>query len=124
MKDLSRPAHRGIAPVVVAAVVVLAALLLAVGGVTTLPPFSSRAGAYLADRNLGLAVLLLALLLMRWTRSLAAVLLMTVVVHLVDALADIYFQDVPAVAGSLVVATLSAGAALWLFKQPAKDRPA
>jgi hypothetical protein len=108
--------------VLAAAVVVVAALLLAVGGVTTLPPFSSRAGAYLADRNLGLAALLLVLLLMRWTRSLAAVLLMTVVIHLVDAAADVYFRDLPAVAGSLVVAILSAGAAVWLFRQDPSQR--
>ena len=120
MKEQSRTAHSGVIWVLVAAVVVLAALLLAVGAVTTLPPFSSRAGAYLADRNLGLAVVLVVLLVIRWTRTLAAVLFMTVVIHLVDAMADVYFQDLPAVVGSVVVAIISAGAAAWLFKQPVK----
>ncbi len=105
--------------VLAGAVVVGAALLLGVGGLTTLPPLSSQAGAYLATRNLGLALLLLALLGLRWTRSLASVLLATAAIHLVDALADAHFLLWPAAAGSLVVAAVSAVAAAWLFRRPA-----
>src|SRR5579859_7614087 len=83
-------------------VVVLAALLLSVGGLTILPPLSSQAGAYLADRNIGLGVLLLVLLAMGWTRCLAALVLMTAVVHGVDAVADLYLQELPAAIGSVV----------------------
>ena len=101
------------------AVVVAAALLLAVGGLTTLPPLASQAGAYLATRNLGLAVLLLVLLGLRWTRSLASVLLATAVIHLFDALADARLLLWPAAAGSLVVAVVSAAAAAWLFRRAA-----
>jgi hypothetical protein len=99
------------------AVVVAAALLLAFGGLTILPPLSSQAGAYLADRNLGLAALLVVLLALKWTRSLAAVLLATAVIHLVDALADARFLNWPAAIGSLVVAIASAAAAVWLFRR-------
>ena len=99
------------------AVVVIAALLLAVGGLTILPPLSSQAGAYLADRNLGLAVLLVVLLALRWSRSLSAVLLATAAIHLVDALADAHFLNWPAAIGSLVVAVVSAAAAVWLFRR-------
>lgn len=104
------------------AVVVVAALLLAYGGLTILPPMASQAGAYLANRNLGLAVLLLTLLALRWTRSLATVLFGTAVIHLADALADAHFLLWPAAAGSLVVAVLSAVAAVWLFRRPAGSR--
>ena len=107
--------------VLAGAVVVGAAVLLAVGGLTTVSPLSSQAGAYLATRNLGLAVLLLALLGLRWTRSLAAVLLATAVIHLADALADAHFALWPAVGGSLVVAVVSAAAAAWLFRLPARS---
>jgi hypothetical protein len=100
------------------AVVVVAALLLGFGALTTLPPLASQAGAYLADRNLGLAVLLLALLALRWTRALAAVLLATAVMHLVDGVADAHFLLWPAAAGSLVVAVVSAVAAAWLLRRP------
>ncbi|HYW27394.1 MAG TPA: hypothetical protein VE953_24700 [Terriglobales bacterium] len=99
------------------AVVVVAALLFVVGALTTLPPLSSQAGAYLADRNLGLAVLLVALLALRWTRTLAVVLLGTAVIHLVDAAADAHFALWAAAAGSVVVAVASAAAAAWLFRQ-------
>jgi hypothetical protein len=101
------------------AVVVLSSLLLGIGGLSILPPLGSQAGAYLADRNLGLAVLLLALLALRWTRSLAAVLLATAAMHVVDGLADVHFALWPAAVGSLVVATISAAAAVWILRQPA-----
>jgi len=96
---------------------IAAALLLVVGALTTLPPLASQAAAYLADRNLGLALLLLALLALRWTRSLAVVLLATAAIHMVDALADARFQLWPAAAGSLVVAIVSAVAAVWLLRR-------
>lgn len=77
-------------------VVVLSAPLLGVGGLTILPPLSSQAGAYLADRNIGLGVLLLVLLALGWTRCLAALLLMTAVVHAVGSAADLYLHELPA----------------------------
>jgi hypothetical protein len=98
-------------------VVVLSALLLGYGGLTILPPLGSQAGAYLADRNIGLAVLLVVLLILGWTRCLAALLLTTAGMHYIDAAADTYLQNVPAAAGSLVVAVISTIAALWLFGQ-------
>jgi hypothetical protein len=99
------------------AVVVVAALLFVVGALTTMPPLASQAGAYLADRNLGLAVLLVVLLALRWTRTLAVVLLATAVIHLVDAAADARFALWAAAAGSVIVAAVSAAAAVWLFRQ-------
>src|SRR5579863_9177962 len=86
------------------AVVILSALLLGVGGLTILPPLGSQAGAYLADRNIGIAVLLLVLVVLGWTRCLAALLLTTAAIHYIDAAADAYLQNVPATAGSVVVA--------------------
>lgn len=103
-------------------IAILAALLLGIGGLTILPPLSSRAGAYLADRNLGLAILLLALLAAGWTRSLGAVLLATAAIHLVDGVADVIFGNLPAAVGSIVVAALSAGAGLWLLREPGRER--
>jgi hypothetical protein len=102
-------------------IAILAALLLGIGGLTILPPLSSRAGAYLADRNVGLAILILALLAARWTRSLGAVLLGTAAIHLVDGVADVIFGNLPAAVGSIVVAALSAGAGLWLLREPGRD---
>ena len=98
-------------------VVILAALLLAVGALTLLPPLSSRPGAYLADRNLGLAVLLVVLLALGWYRSLGAVLLATALIHSFDGVADIAFGNPPAAIGSFVLAVLSAAAALWFLRQ-------
>ena len=100
------------------AAVVGAALLFVVGALTTMPPLSSQAGAYLADRNLGLAVLLVVLLALGWTRSLAVVLFATAVIHLVDAVADAHFALWAAAAGSLIVAVVSAVAAVWLLRRP------
>jgi len=107
--------------VIARGIAILAALLLGIGGLTILPPLSSRAGAYLADRNLGLAILLLALLAARWTRSLGAVLLATSAIHLVDGVADLSFGNLPAALGSIVVAALSAGAGLWLLREPDRE---
>jgi hypothetical protein len=105
--------RRWFAPVVV----VLAILLLAVGAVSILPPFQSRAGLYLADRNIGLAILLGTLLVLRWTRALGAVLLATVAIHLVDGLGDLAFGNLPAAAGSVVLAALSAVSAVALLRK-------
>ena len=107
--------------VIARGIAILAALLLGIGGLTILPPLSSRAGAYLADRNMGLAILLLALLAARWTRSLGAVLLATSAIHLVDGVADLIFGNLPAALGSIVVAALSAGAGLWLLREPHRE---
>jgi hypothetical protein len=100
------------------AVAVLAALLFVVGSVTVLPPFGSQAGAYLADRNLGFALLLLVLLVAGRTRSLGAVLLATAAIHLVDGIADVALGNGPAAIGSIVVGVLSAVAAVWLLQEP------
>jgi hypothetical protein len=118
MKEAEQPKPAGLMRWLVIAVVILAALLLGVGGLTIAPPLSSQPAAYLADRNLGLAILLLVLLAIRWTRALAAVLLTTAIIHVVDAVADVYFQSPAAVIGSVVVAILSILAAAWLLKQP------
>jgi hypothetical protein len=103
------------------AVVVLAALLFAVGSVTVLSPFGSQAGAYLADRNLGFALLLVILLVAGWTRSLGAVLLATAAIHLVDGAADIVVGNAPAATGSIVVSALSIVAAVWLLQEAASQ---
>jgi hypothetical protein len=39
--------------------------------------------------------------------------------HVVDGLADVHFALWPAAVGSLVVATISAAAAVWILRQPA-----
>jgi len=107
------------------AVAVVAVVLFIVGAFSVLPPTSSQGGAYLADRNLGLAGLLLVLLVLRWERSLGAVLLATAAMHAVDAIADLHFGNAPAAAGSIVVAVLSAVAGYWLVsRQRPPDRAA
>lgn len=100
----------------VMAIVCLAALLLVVGGLTIAPPLSSQPAAYLAERNIALAVLLVALLVMRWSRSLAAVLLTTAIIHVADGAVDVYFHSPAATIGSFVVAILSLFAAVWLLR--------
>lgn len=97
-------------------VAVLAAILFAVGGLTILP-LSTRAGVYLMDRNLGIALLLMAFLALRWTRPLGALLLGTVAMHLSDGVADVAFRNTPAAAGSIVVAAISLVAGVWLLRE-------
>jgi hypothetical protein len=103
----------------VAILIVLGALLLAVGGPATAPPLSSQVAAYLTDRNLALAVLLVALLLAAPARTLGVAVLVIAVMHAVDAGFDVYFRNVPATLGSLVFAILFLASAVWLFRQPA-----
>jgi len=52
----------------------------------------------------------------------ASVLFGTAVIHLADALADAHFLLWPAVAGSLVVAVISAVTAVWPFRRPAGNK--
>jgi hypothetical protein len=103
-------------------VAMLSALLFAVGSFAVISPFGSRAGLYLADRNLGLAALLVVLILLRWSRPLGAVLLATAAMHLVDGIGDIVLQDLPAAIGSIVVAVASAVAASLLLQVPSPER--
>jgi hypothetical protein len=101
-------------------VAILSAVLLGVGGLTVVSPFASRGGAYLADRNVGLAILIVVLFLARWSRAVGAVLMATAAMHVVDGFADIRFDNPPAAIGSFVVAALSALAALWFLSS--RDR--
>jgi hypothetical protein len=103
----------------IAIIIVLGSLLLAVGGPATSPPLSSQVAANLTDRNLALAVVLVALLLGAPARILGAAVLITALMHAVDAGFDIHFDNVPAALGSLVFAILFLAAAAWLFRQPA-----
>ena len=100
------------------AIALVSALLLAVGSFTILSPIGSRAGVYLADRNIGLGVLLIVLLAVRWTRSLGAVLMATAAMHLVDGVGDLALGNLPAAGGSIVVGIASAVAARWLLQEP------
>jgi hypothetical protein len=103
-------------------VALVSALLFAVGSFAVISPIGSRVGLYLADRNLGLGVLLVALILLRWSRPLGAVLLATAAMHMVDGIGDLLLQNLPAAIGSIVVAVASALAAWWLLKEPAPER--
>jgi hypothetical protein len=103
-------------------VALLSALLLTVGSFAVIYPFGSRAGLYLADRNLGLAALLVALIFLRWSRPLGAVLLATAAMHLVDGMGDLVLQNLPAAIGSIVVAVASAVAAWLLLQVPSPER--
>jgi hypothetical protein len=102
----------------------LAALLFAIGSISVASPFGSQTALYLVDRNVGLGVLLLALLVARWDRPLGAVLLATAGMHIVDGIGDLAMQNRPAAIGSLVVAVVSAVAAWWLLRRPGVEAPA
>jgi hypothetical protein len=102
--------------------VVLGALLLAFGGLTVNPPWSSQAGAYLADRNFAIAALLVVLLIRRSWSILAIVLLATAAIHLLDAVADVPYHNLPGVVGSVVFTVIFAAAAAWLFRHSASLR--
>lgn len=106
----------------VGAVIVLGALLLAIGGSTIAPPLSSQVAGYLTDRNLALAVLLVALLIVGRARTLALIVLVAGVMHAADAAFDVRFGNVPAAVGSVVFAVLFLAAAAWLRGQPATER--
>ena len=99
-------------------------LLLVFGGFYISLPWSSQASAYLMDRNLGLAALTTALLITRSTRSLAAVLLGSAFIHLLDGIVDVPAADYAGVAGSLIFAGISAAAAVWLLRPPVATRVA
>jgi len=114
-----RPIRRYIAR----AIALLAALLFAVGSLAVVSPFGSQTGLYLVDRDLGLAILLLVLLLIRWDKALGAVLLATAGMHVVDGIGDFALQNLPAGIGSIVVAIVSIVAAWWLLREPDSDRP-
>jgi hypothetical protein len=105
------------------AIALLAALLYAIGSIAVVSPFGSQVGLYLADRNVGLGMLLLALLFARWDRPLGAVLLATAATHLVDGIGDFALQNLPAAIGSIVVALASAVAGWWLLREPDEDSP-
>lgn len=92
----------------------LAALLLAYGSVTVSSPLASQAGLYLADRNAGLSLLLVVLVLLSWNRALGVTLMATAAIHLVDGSGDLWMGNVPAGIGSIIVAAVSALAA-WLL---------
>ncbi len=109
--------HRAI-KCLVAGLVVLGALVLAVGGPTTAPPLQSQVAAYLTDRNLALAAVLVLLLLAASVRSLAIAVLITALMHALDAGFDVYFRNPAGVIGSLVFALLFLAVAAWLFRQP------
>lgn len=104
---------------VVGTVIMVGALLLAVGGPATAPPLSSQVAAYLTNRNLALAVVLLALLIAASARTLGVAVVITGAMHALDAGFDLYFRNAPAVIGSAVFAVLFLAAAAWLFTQPA-----
>ena len=114
--SLKRYIGRGIA--------LLAALLFAIGSISVASPFGSQTALYLVDRNLGLGILLVALLVARWDRPLGAVLLATAGMHIVDGIGDLAMQNRPAAIGSLVVAVVSAVAAWWLLRRPGVEAPA
>ena len=119
--DASRSSSRAdIGGGIASAIAVLAALLLAVGSFSVLPPLQSRPGLYLADRNLGLAALILVLLGTRHPRAAGAVLMSTAAMHLVDGVGDLAFGNLPASIGSIVVAIASGLAALRLLNR--RDR--
>ena len=105
-------------------VALLAALLFAIGSFAVVSPFGSQVGVYLADRNVGLGLLLLALLFAKWDRPLGAVLLATAAMHLVDGIGDLALQNLPAAIGSIVVALTSAVAGWWLLREPGGQAPA
>ena len=96
----------------------LSTLLLVFGGFYIALPWSSQASAYLTDRNIGLAALTMALLITRSTRSLAAVLLGSAFIHLLDGIVDVPAADYAGVAGSLIFAGICAAAAAWLLRPP------
>jgi hypothetical protein len=99
------------------AVALISAVLFLVGSLTVSSPFASQAGLYLLDRDVGLGLLLVVLVLVGWTRPLGVVLLATAAMHVVDGIGDLALQNLPAALGSLVVAAASAVAALWLLTE-------
>lgn len=102
----------------VAALVLLGALVLAVGGPTTASPLQSQVGAYLTDRNLALATVLVALLFTASARTLGTAVLITAGTHALDAGFDVYFRSFAGVVGSIVFTVLFLAAAAWLLRQP------
>jgi hypothetical protein len=111
-------AHTTIVKGSISVAVVLGALLLAFGGLTVSPPWSSQAGAYLADRNFAIAALLVVLLIRRSWSTLAIILLATAVIHLLDAIVDVPYRNPAGVVGSVVFTAIFAAAAAWLFRHP------
>ena len=108
----------------VAIAIALSTLLLVFGGFYISLPWTSQASAYLTDRNIGLAILTMALLIARSTRSLAAVLLASAFIHLLDGIVDVPAADYAGVAGSLLFGAISAAAAAWLLRPPVVTRTA
>jgi hypothetical protein len=101
---------------IAAAVIVLGSLLLAAGGPLTAPPLQSITAAYLTDRNLALAVILLALLVWASRRTLGIVVLITAAMHGIDAVFDVILRNVPAAAGSVVFAVVFLLVGVWLLR--------
>jgi hypothetical protein len=123
MRQQTGTAHATLIKGFISVAVVLGALLLAFGGLTVAPPWSSQAGAYLADRNFGIAGLLVVLLVRRSWATLAIVLLATAVIHLLDAVVDVPYHNLPGVVGSVVFTVIFAASAAWLFRHPVLSRP-
>jgi hypothetical protein len=97
-------------------VVLLGALLLAAGGPLTAPPLQSIAAAYLTDRNLALAAILVVLLVWAPRRTLGLVVLITAAMHGVDAVFDALLHNIPAAAGSAVFAGVFLVVGAWLVR--------
>ncbi len=101
---------------IAAAVILLGAFLLAVGGPLTAPPLQSIAAAYLTDRNLALAAILVALLAWAPRRTLGVVVLIMAAMHGVDAVFDALLRNIPAAAGSAVFAGTFLVVGVWLLR--------
>ena len=75
--------------------------------------------AYTGARELAIACTLLVLVLIKASRGLAAVMLLTAVANGFDAVHALLAQRWVQVPGALVFAIISLAAALWLFSRPA-----
>lgn len=102
---------------IAAVVIALGALLLAAGGPLTVSPLQSVPAAYLTDRNLALAVILVWALVWASPRVLGLVVLVSAVMHGVDVLFDVLLRNIPAAAGSAVFAAVFLVVGLWLLRQ-------
>lgn len=76
--------------------------------------------AYTGARELAIAFTLLALLLMRVSRGIAAVMLLTAFANVLDVGHAIISQRWVQVPGALIFAIIYLTVALWLFNRPAK----
>lgn len=78
--------------------------------------------AYTGARELAIAALLIILLIMRSTRALPALMLVTALANAVDGVHGLITQRWAQVPGAFAFAIIFLAAAIWLFNQPSSGR--